>query len=294
MESKPAAIATRLLQRHFKPSLSDQSYPGVFPGVTRVLPVCYPNAPALGSLVVPTKPIARGSCMADSRQLNEGANMASKARKAFDANVKDIDKLLELHAEQGGDQPGRRYGLEVLNKSAIVLITSFWESYCEDIAEEALEMIVAHAPNADALPNAIKKVIARGLKEDKNELAIWQISDAKWRDVLRANFASLKVERNSTFSTPKSFNVNKLFETGVGLTDMSSHWKWPKMITVSAAKKLNDFVSMRGDIAHRGSSTTTVKKSEVVVYLNHVKKLAALTGGVVKRHVKTITGQDLF
>ena len=37
---------------------------------------------------------------------------------------------------------GRRYHLEVLNKSAIVLVTSFWEAYCEDIAAEGLAHIV--------------------------------------------------------------------------------------------------------------------------------------------------------
>lgn len=220
--------------------------------------------------------------------------MPSKARAAFDENVKDIDKLLALHAIEGGDQPGRRYGLEVLNKSAIVLITSFWESYCEDIAEEALEAIVQHAPNADALPKAIQKLIAKTLKEDKNELAIWAISDDKWRNVLRSNFVALKVERNKTFATPKSFNVNELFESALGLTNMSSCWKWEKMTTIQATTKLNNFVSKRGDIAHRGSSTSTVKKSEVVAYLNHIKKLAAKTGGAVNKHVKAITGQSLW
>jgi len=230
----------------------------------------------------------------DSLPLNKGDSMPSNARTAFDANVKDIDNLVALHAAKGGTKPGRRYDLEVLNKSAIVLITSFWEAYCEDIAEEALEMIVQHAPDADALPNKIKAIIAKPLKEDKNDLAIWAISDEKWRAVLQSNFAALKDERNATFSTPKSFHVNKLFETGVGLTDMSSNWKWTGMTAAKAAKKLNDFVTMRGDIAHRGSATTSVQKAEVVEYLSLVKKLAAKTGGVVKKHVKTITGQDLF
>jgi hypothetical protein len=223
-----------------------------------------------------------------------GGNMPSKARTAFDENVKDIDKLLKLHAANGGDQPGRRYGLEVLNKSAIVLITSFWESYCEDLAEEALEIIVEHAPNAESLPKEIKKMIAKTLKEDRNELAIWGIADGKWRDVLRTNFTALKAERNKTFATPKSFNVNDLFESAVGLPNLSSYWKWEKMTATQAAKKLNEFVSKRGDIAHRGSSTSTIKKSEVEAYLNHVKKLAAKTGGATKKHVKKITGHDLW
>ena len=104
-----------------------------------------------------------------------GVHMPSKARKALDENLKDVDALLNIHATKGGTAAGRRYGLEVLNKSAIVLITSYWEAYCEDIAEEGVECIVTHATTADALPTEIKKVVAKELKGDNNELAVWRI-----------------------------------------------------------------------------------------------------------------------
>lgn len=68
--------------------------------------------------------------------------MPSKARTSLAENLNDIDKLLELHASEGGAARGRRYDLEVLNKSAIVLISSYWEAYCEDLAEETLEHII--------------------------------------------------------------------------------------------------------------------------------------------------------
>ena len=39
--------------------------------------------------------------------------MASKARQAFDRNVKDVERLLAVHVDVGGDAQDRRYGLEV-------------------------------------------------------------------------------------------------------------------------------------------------------------------------------------
>jgi hypothetical protein len=51
--------------------------------------------------------------------------MPSKAKVALDENLGDVERLLELHQEKGGGARGRRYGLEVLNKAAIVLITSY-------------------------------------------------------------------------------------------------------------------------------------------------------------------------
>ena len=49
--------------------------------------------------------------------------MASKAEKTFDESAKDVERLMEIHKSLGGGKVGRRYRLEVLNKSAIVLIT---------------------------------------------------------------------------------------------------------------------------------------------------------------------------
>ena len=93
--------------------------------------------------------------------------MPSKAREAFDKNADDIDRLLEIHGDLGGALPGRRYKLEVLNKSAIVLITSFWEAYCEDLAGESLEHIVRHSKTAGSLSKEIKKLAVTEPTQDQ-------------------------------------------------------------------------------------------------------------------------------
>src|SRR5713226_2469575 len=98
--------------------------------------------------------------------------MPSKAWRAFAESAKDVERLLEIHTGLGGKGPGRRYKLEVLNKSAIVLITAIWEAYCEDIAAEALAHIVANVARGSTLPTELKKKIASELKtSNKSDLA---------------------------------------------------------------------------------------------------------------------------
>jgi len=143
--------------------------------------------------------------------------MPSKARKAFDANTKDIERLLELHTKEGGVQKGRRYGLEVLNKSAIVLITAYWEAYCEDIAAEGLEHIVKHSKSAEALPKELKKEIAKVINSNKNELELWKIADDGWRTYLKDRLSELQTHRNRRLNTPKSDNIDELFRSAVGI-----------------------------------------------------------------------------
>jgi len=220
--------------------------------------------------------------------------MASQARQAFDRNVKDVDRLLEIHADVGGDAQGRRFGLEVLNKSAIVLITAIWEAYCEDLAAEALAHLVENVSSGTALPKELKKRIATDIKANQNDLAMWDLADAGWKARAKARLASLMEERNRRLNTPKSGQINELFAAAIGLPDVSSAWNWQKMSVAQATTKLDKFVELRGSIAHRGAGASGVKKAEVVDYLAHVKSLVKKTGGRVNTHVKKATGKTLW
>ena len=160
-----------------------------------------------------------------------------------------------------------------------MLITSFWEAYCEDLAEDGLDAIVEHAPTSDVLPKEIKKPIANRLKADPNDLAVWQVADGKWRQVLTSNLAALKEARNRRLNTPKSINIDELFEAAIGLSEVSSSWRCSNKLSPDKARlKLDAFVELRGEIAHRGKAKTSVKKSQVVAYRDFIRSAAAATG----------------
>ncbi len=221
--------------------------------------------------------------------------MASKARAAFDENAADVERLLALHQEKGGSAKGRRFGLEVLNKSAIVLLTSFWEAYCEDIAAEALDHVVTHAPSADKLPTELRKIVAKELKADVHDLAVWSIAGDGWRTVLKSRLAALQAERNRRLNTPKAAQIDKLFVDALGISQISSSWRWARKMNPDRARtKLDKFVELRGAIAHRGAAATSVKKAQVTDYFNFLKRLVAKTGGAVNIHVRAITSKTLW
>jgi hypothetical protein len=220
--------------------------------------------------------------------------MASKARKAFDQSCLDIDRLLQIHGQLGGAAAGRRYQLEVLNKSAIVLITAIWEAYCEDIVSEGIQHIVTHSASADLLSKTIRKTIAKELKADLNELAIWQIADNGWRAVLQSRLERLSAKRSRELNTPRTENIKVLFSDALGIDDISKAWKWAGMSSAQATKKLDQFITLRGEIAHRGAGQSSVTKWNVQDFLNHVKQLVRKTGKQVNTHVKNMTGQALW
>jgi len=58
----------------------------------------------------------------------------------------------------------------------------------------------------------------------------------------------------------------------------------------AAGTKLDAFVTLRGEIAHRGSAATSVTKQQVNEYYNHVKRLTTRTETRVAEAITTSTG----
>lgn len=219
--------------------------------------------------------------------------MPSDARISFDENCRDIDRLFGL-------KPQRDPGLghleqsEVINKSAVVLITAFWEAYCEDLVAEGLEHLIEHVGSPHGLPLSLRRNVAQEIRTMPHELAPWNLADDGWRKLLRQRLDEIKAEVSRDFHSPRSERVGKLFDKGLGIPNIISKWRWEGMTASQAAKKLDDFVELRGDIAHRGSTFERVKRKTARAYLDHVRHLVGKTGGHVNRVVREATGVGLW
>ncbi len=144
------------------------------------------------------------------------------------------------------------------------------------------------------MPKELKKRIAKELKEDKNEIAVWTLADPGWRAVLTHRLSSLAEERNRKLNTPKAENIIDLFSVSSGLLDVTDRWCWRGMSVAQAKAKLNRYVRLRGAIAHRGSAAKSCTKADVEDYFAFIKRLVGKTGGKVNLHVKGITGVSLW
>jgi hypothetical protein len=61
---------------------------------------------------------------------------------------------------------------------------------------------------------------------------------------------------------------------------------------VEAAKRLDEFNTLRGNIAHRTKHHQSVHKRKVKKFLDHVERLARLTEDRVRQHLKASTARD--
>ena len=208
--------------------------------------------------------------------------------------VPDIERLIEFHEKETGSARGRRQpDIQVVSRSAVVLICAYWEAFCEDLAAEALRHLADKASDGDALPKELKKTLKRVLMDEKHELAIWRLAGDGWRTVLRERADLLVDDDDRSLNTPKHKQVKDFFKENVGITNITTSWKWHKNTAERTTKRLDEFVTLRGAIAHRGSPQGGVLKKHATDGMDLVRRLARLSAKAVSDHLEKHTGAGL-
>lgn len=208
----------------------------------------------------------------------------------FSDNLSQVDRLTEIHEDLTGDDRGRRFGVEILNKSAIVLVTACWESFVEDLASEGFEQLVVNAATSADIPVKVRVRASQSIRESKDECRVWDLADDNWRVVLR----DYKSELIAPFNTPKTKNIDDLYDRLLDIQKLSSCWYWQKMSRQSASERLDKFVVLRGGIAHRVSAARAVTKKDVQDYRRFARQLAVKSANTVRTHLHGLMGTYLW
>ncbi len=226
--------------------------------------------------------------------------MASAAHASFQQNRQDVDRLIAIHTSIGGPRPGRRAGVQCLNKAAIVLTSAIWEAYVEDVCGNAIDHMADHLADSTRLPEALKLEIAADIhrrwddnvKKVKDRNAAWELADNGWKIVLRNNLSRIKRKMlmGNSFNTCKSDNVKDLFSRTTGLQDVSLAWRWQHTTAQHNCERLDRYITLRGDIAHRGASANSVMLTQCTAFLDLVDRLVNATDASVDQHLYVMTG----
>jgi hypothetical protein len=211
-------------------------------------------------------------------------------RDAFFANSKEVLRLLEIHKEISGDGPGYKHNVEVLNKSAIVLLVATWESYIEDLAKNSFEFLLKNSKSHEAIPKKILASSVKDLKGSQNELDVWQLAGNGWQDILQRHHASVLKKYVKSLNTPRTDNIDELFESLLGIKNISSNWHWKRMSASSAKEKLEVLIRIRGEIAHTVYASKSINKGDVKNYDSFLNNLAMITHNTCTRHLESVCG----
>lgn len=209
-------------------------------------------------------------------------------------NISEVERLLEIHKGLAGSTPGRKYKVEVLNKSGIVLLVACWEALVEDLAETAFEAILNNAPDHTAFSFDVLCLASRGLKESNDNKEVWKLAGDGWKGVLSHHKEAVLKQYIGKLNTPKPKQVDALFHSLLGIPVVSSHWKWKGMSADQATKALESLIELRGSIAHRVKGSQPVTKASVLKAMQLIYRLSVITSNLVLAHVYAKTKEKIW
>jgi hypothetical protein len=204
-------------------------------------------------------------------------------------NFDEVRRLLAIHEKVSGDSRGYKSKVEVLNKSAIVLMVACWEAYIEDLASSAFDFMLENAKNYKVFPDNVLTIASKELRLDKDERMVWELAEKGWQKVLKEHKKQIIKKYINNFNTPRSEIIDKLFKELIGLSNLSSNWHWFGKSSDRSRKDLSDLVTLRGSISHRVSATKKVYKKEVWNKLEFINKLALKSHNRVCAHIHSRT-----
>ncbi|MDB4673402.1 HEPN domain-containing protein [Verrucomicrobiales bacterium] len=225
--------------------------------------------------------------------------MGSKAHQAFSDNLGDIGALCGIYqATEGIDNESLVKSsddtIEVVLRSAIVLLITYWEAYIEDITAEAIIVIAENLGDPDALPKGLKKSILGELKKDNNDMASWKLAGNGWKILLLDRLPVLTKDRNWSFNSPKSLPTKKFIETALGISDIRKAWDSEWGSSEQYSEYLDKLVAIRGEIAHRGRLSKKLNRKFVNDSVRFVASLVVLTDQKINAEVNKLSGVPIF
>jgi hypothetical protein len=206
-----------------------------------------------------------------------------------------VDRLLTIHNLIGGVNRGRRFNLEVLNKSAIVLTCAYWEAFVEDLTAQAVRHLAEHATSPSDLPVDLRKSILKDLQSTKNELAMWNLAGDQWRALLRDRARKIVSVSDRTLSSPTSRKVDEFFLQQSGMVNVSHAWARRGTSAEKSRQRLDAFIDLRNTIAHRGGPLNrVVLKRQAEDGLRLIDRLIEASTGAVDKQLTAATGVALI
>ena len=207
------------------------------------------------------------------------------------ANVDEVLQLVAIHETISGTSRGRRYDVEALNKSGVVLLVACWEAYIEDLATTAFNMISTLAKDHSAFPARVLTLASKDLRSSNDERRVWELAGTGWQEVLKVHRGRILKKFVGALNTPKPEQVDALFEELIGLSSISESWRWHRTTSQSARERLVRLVELRGEIAHRVSASRGVIKRDVTQATDFVQRLAVASSNRVRQHVHACVGK---
>ena len=201
-------------------------------------------------------------------------------------NLREVFQLLEIHEKIAGVGRGRKYEVEALNKSAIIMTVACWEAFAEDLAEAGIRALLKDCKDHSVFPKSVLERVASKHAGPN----VWKLAGDGWKSAMADNLKEVLSKTTGALNTPRTEQINDLFLKTIGLENVSKNWSWRGRSSKQSEVALDELVTLRCNIAHRVKHSESVLKKDVVSSIELVSRLSAKTCNRVRLFVHGRTG----
>jgi hypothetical protein len=180
--------------------------------------------------------------------------MPSSAYSEYVKNLTDVHRLIVLHRRLSGPGQGRR-SLGHLTRGGLLLLCAAWERYVETALLSGGEALANRLTSYNSLPETPRQKLIDHVNHNGINWTPADLSGNQWRTIYLDN---MKVIIDKLHN-PKYHKIKPLFDNFLGITDIGAAW-------TSGIDIIDDFVELRGEVAHRGGQSRYVKFPVLVKY----------------------------
>jgi hypothetical protein len=163
----------------------------------------------------------------------------------------DAVELDDAHSQLRTGSQGRQHGLAALNRAAVVLSVSAWESYIEELMRESLQALGGAVGAWPALSAYVLGLLGR-------------------------------------FHTPNTGKVDLLVQSCVGIPNVSATWGWQNCTSAQAIARLDTALTHRHEIAHGVNPRPNIHNQYSSSLPLFVRNLARCTDQAVRNHLVNV------
>jgi hypothetical protein len=204
--------------------------------------------------------------------------MLSTAGHDFQMSLSDVYAL--LHAEKTLVPNGLSSAAFV--RAGVILTVTAWETFIEDTVKACVAYRLEHASVPDDVMNTFIGVAQAWLQSpsggqrglNPQELKKW--TGNQWKSLIQEHFD----KEISLFNTPKSGNIKNIFRTYAGFNICSS-WTWDGVTSDERCSSLDELISKRGALVHRGRTAADTEplpdRDWLIGMITLVEQLAWIT-----------------
>lgn len=202
--------------------------------------------------------------------------MPSQAYNEYHKNLIDVRKLISLHRQMSGTRQGKR-GLGHLTRGGLLLLCAAWERYIETMLCNGTDFLISRLADFKSLPAVPRKTLTDHVNSNSTSWVSADLATSKWTQIYR-EVTNLEVKN---LNTPKYAQIKKRYEDLLNVSDIGAAWS-------ISTTDIDQFVSLRGDIAHRGAQGPYIQFGELLRHESKISKCVIDTDNYLHQHLYSI------